>query len=238
MMFVWFCFSVGAFNFGFFWLTHYFIRLVHPIIMKKRFNFLKDSYLLPQKKEMSWRLVHIRILTFSFWLLYNFQMHFISCCGLVYLFLVSFMSKVSHLSSMSPLFKNSMRAFIFEPIHPYRSPLSLLSEVYTYFNLYTCYMWNIALKSFLILIPCLCLQKKQAEQILLNHQLADEISKIQQEAKLIQEIPKRLCESVEYCKDIYEDVLSIIQVKSMCHICIFIFYIMFNFQRTFISILS
>ncbi|XP_035551391.1 kinesin-like protein KIN-7N isoform X2 [Juglans regia] len=55
------------------------------------------------------------------------------------------------------------------------------------------------------------LERKHAEQILLNHQLMDEISKIQQEAKLIQEIPKRLGESVECCKDIYEDVLSIIQ---------------------------
>ncbi|XP_041020030.1 kinesin-like protein KIN-7N isoform X2 [Juglans microcarpa x Juglans regia] len=55
------------------------------------------------------------------------------------------------------------------------------------------------------------LERKHAEQILLNHQLMDEISKIQQEAKLTQEIPKRLGESVECCKDIYEDVLSIIQ---------------------------
>ncbi|KAG7972164.1 hypothetical protein I3843_07G169400 [Carya illinoinensis] len=55
------------------------------------------------------------------------------------------------------------------------------------------------------------LERKHAEEILLNHQLMAEISKIQQEAKLIQEIPKRLGESVECCKDIYEDVLSIIQ---------------------------
>lgn len=49
----------------------------------------------------------------------------------------------------------------------------------------------------------------------------DDISELQQEAKLMREIPKRLSESVANCKDIYEDVLSIIQVKYMCHICIF-----------------
>ncbi|XP_050265629.1 kinesin-like protein KIN-7N isoform X2 [Quercus robur] len=53
--------------------------------------------------------------------------------------------------------------------------------------------------------------RKHAEQIMLNHQLMDEISKLQQEAKLIQEIPQRLSESVGNCKDVYEDILSIVQ---------------------------
>lgn len=43
----------------------------------------------------------------------------------------------------------------------------------------------------------------------------DEISELQQEAKLIQEIPQRLSESVGNCKDVYEDILSIVQVKSI-----------------------
>ncbi|XP_059460759.1 kinesin-like protein KIN-7N [Corylus avellana] len=55
------------------------------------------------------------------------------------------------------------------------------------------------------------LERKHAEQILLNHRLMDDISELQQEAKLMREIPKRLSESVANCKDIYEDVLSIIQ---------------------------
>ncbi|XP_062164418.1 kinesin-like protein KIN-7N [Alnus glutinosa] len=55
------------------------------------------------------------------------------------------------------------------------------------------------------------LERKHAEQILLNHRLMDDISELQQEAKLMREIPKRLSESVSNCKDIYEDVLSIIQ---------------------------
>ncbi|KAF3963152.1 hypothetical protein CMV_012433 [Castanea mollissima] len=55
------------------------------------------------------------------------------------------------------------------------------------------------------------LERKHAEQIMLNHQLMDEISELQQEAKLIQEIPQRLSESVGNCKDVYEDILSIVQ---------------------------
>lgn len=69
--------------------------------------------------------------------------------------------------------------------------------------------------------PRICLQRKHAEQILLNHRLMDDISELQQEAKLMRDIPKRLSESVSNCKDIYEDVLSIVQVKYMCHICTF-----------------
>ncbi|XP_075642982.1 kinesin-like protein KIN-7N [Castanea sativa] len=55
------------------------------------------------------------------------------------------------------------------------------------------------------------LERKHVEQIMLNHQLMDEISELQQEAKLIQEIPQRLSESVGNCKDVYEDILSIVQ---------------------------
>lgn len=55
------------------------------------------------------------------------------------------------------------------------------------------------------------LERKHAEQIRLNYQLMDDISELQQEAKLIREIPKRLSESVGNCKDTYEDVLSIVQ---------------------------
>lgn len=55
------------------------------------------------------------------------------------------------------------------------------------------------------------LERKHAEQLWLNHQLMGDISELQQEAKLMQEIPKRLSESVANCKYIYEDVLSKIQ---------------------------
>ncbi|XP_035548946.1 kinesin-like protein KIN-7N isoform X2 [Juglans regia] len=55
------------------------------------------------------------------------------------------------------------------------------------------------------------LEREHAEQILLNHRLMDDISGLQKEAKLILEMPKRLSESVANCKDIYGDVLSIMQ---------------------------
>lgn len=46
----------------------------------------------------------------------------------------------------------------------------------------------------------------------------DDISGLQKEAKLILEMPKRLSESVANCKDIYGDVLSIMQVKSVSYL--------------------
>ncbi|XP_041021445.1 kinesin-like protein KIN-7N isoform X2 [Juglans microcarpa x Juglans regia] len=55
------------------------------------------------------------------------------------------------------------------------------------------------------------LEREHAEQILLNHRLMDDISGLQKEAKLILEMPKRLSKSVANCKDIYGDVLSIMQ---------------------------
>ncbi|GKV10403.1 hypothetical protein SLEP1_g21771 [Rubroshorea leprosula] len=55
------------------------------------------------------------------------------------------------------------------------------------------------------------LQRKHTEQILLNDQLMGEVSELKHEAKIIQEIPERLHESVASCKDIYEDVMSTMQ---------------------------
>ncbi|XP_059631167.1 kinesin-like protein KIN-7N [Cornus florida] len=55
------------------------------------------------------------------------------------------------------------------------------------------------------------LEKNHTEQILHNTQLMAEISELQQEALLIREVPRQLCESVAYCKDVYKDVLSILQ---------------------------
>ncbi|KAJ4701581.1 Kinesin-like protein [Melia azedarach] len=55
------------------------------------------------------------------------------------------------------------------------------------------------------------LQRKYTEQIQLNEQLTGEISELRQEALVIQEIPRRLCESVASCKDFYEDLLSTVQ---------------------------
>lgn len=61
-------------------------------------------------------------------------------------------------------------------------------------------------------IGTLCLQRKHTEQILLNNQLMSELSELQQEARLIQEIPRKLCECAANCKDVYIDVLSMTQV--------------------------
>ncbi|KAL7208002.1 hypothetical protein ACSBR1_029873 [Camellia fascicularis] len=55
------------------------------------------------------------------------------------------------------------------------------------------------------------LTRNHMEQILLNKRLMGEISELQQEALLIQEIPRQLLESVANCKDIYKDVLSSLQ---------------------------
>ncbi|KAL7175706.1 hypothetical protein ACSBR2_029320 [Camellia fascicularis] len=55
------------------------------------------------------------------------------------------------------------------------------------------------------------LMRNHMEQILLNKRLMGEISELQQEALLIQEIPRQLLESVANCKDIYKDVLSSLQ---------------------------
>lgn len=55
------------------------------------------------------------------------------------------------------------------------------------------------------------LRRHHTEQESLNKQLMSEVSELQQEALLIREIPQRLCESVTTCKDIYKDVLSVLQ---------------------------
>ncbi|CAL5418003.1 unnamed protein product [Camellia sinensis] len=55
------------------------------------------------------------------------------------------------------------------------------------------------------------LTRNHMEQILLNKRLMGEISELQQEALLIQEIPRQLLESVANCKDTYKDVLSSLQ---------------------------
>lgn len=48
-----------------------------------------------------------------------------------------------------------------------------------------------------------------------------EISELQQEAQLVREIPQQLLESVANCKDMYNDVLSTLQVKRMLHFGLF-----------------
>lgn len=55
-------------------------------------------------------------------------------------------------------------------------------------------------------------QRNQAEQVSLNKLLMGEVTEIQKEAALVQEIPQRLCESVANCKDIYKDVLLTLEV--------------------------
>ncbi|XP_043708094.1 kinesin-like protein KIN-7N [Telopea speciosissima] len=55
------------------------------------------------------------------------------------------------------------------------------------------------------------LERNHAKQLLVNDQLMREMSELQQESLLIQEIPQKMCESVANCRDIYKDVLSIMQ---------------------------
>lgn len=55
-------------------------------------------------------------------------------------------------------------------------------------------------------------QRNQAEQVSLNKLLMGEVTEIQKEAALVQEIPQRLCQSVANCKDIYKDVLLTLEV--------------------------
>lgn len=54
---------------------------------------------------------------------------------------------------------------------------------------------------------------KHAEQVSLNSQLTREISELRQEISLVRGIPQNLLETVTNCKDIYNDVFSVIQVK-------------------------
>ncbi|KAI3465239.1 hypothetical protein Pfo_021902 [Paulownia fortunei] len=55
------------------------------------------------------------------------------------------------------------------------------------------------------------LKRKYAEEVSFNNQLTREISELQQELLLIREIPQNLHETMTNCKDIYKDVLSILQ---------------------------
>nr|XP_027091553.1 kinesin-like protein KIN-7N [Coffea arabica] len=55
------------------------------------------------------------------------------------------------------------------------------------------------------------LKRQHAEQVSLNYQLTRELCGLQNEVLEIQEIPERLCESVINCKDVYKDVLSVLQ---------------------------
>ncbi|KAL3505041.1 hypothetical protein ACH5RR_034882 [Cinchona calisaya] len=55
------------------------------------------------------------------------------------------------------------------------------------------------------------LKRHHEDQVLLNNQLISEVSELHNVAKEIREIPHRLCESVVNCKDIYTDVLSVLQ---------------------------
>ncbi|KAI3958866.1 hypothetical protein MKX01_023542 [Papaver californicum] len=55
------------------------------------------------------------------------------------------------------------------------------------------------------------LERSHANQLLLNNQLMEEISELQQESLLIRDVPKKLSESVGNCKEIYKDILSVMQ---------------------------
>ncbi|KAK9756502.1 hypothetical protein RND81_01G102200 [Saponaria officinalis] len=54
-------------------------------------------------------------------------------------------------------------------------------------------------------------EKNHRDEVLLNKQLMKEIEKLQEEAKLAREIPLIIYESVATSKDIYQDVMSVIQ---------------------------
>ncbi|XP_021728458.1 kinesin-like protein KIN-7N [Chenopodium quinoa] len=55
------------------------------------------------------------------------------------------------------------------------------------------------------------LEKNHRDQVLLNNNLTKEITELREEAKLTREIPQMLFDSVTTCKDIYNDVLSVMQ---------------------------
>ncbi|KAH9614704.1 hypothetical protein KSS87_019148 [Heliosperma pusillum] len=55
------------------------------------------------------------------------------------------------------------------------------------------------------------LEKTHRDEVLLNEQLRKEIVKLQEEAKLSQEVPHMIFKSVTTCKNIYKDVLSVKQ---------------------------
>ncbi|XP_065847998.1 kinesin-like protein KIN-7N isoform X2 [Euphorbia lathyris] len=55
------------------------------------------------------------------------------------------------------------------------------------------------------------LQKKHSEQLLLNDRLMEEISELKQKASAIQEMPQRLSKSMTSFKDMYTDLLQMLQ---------------------------
>ncbi|XP_030479327.2 kinesin-like protein KIN-7N [Cannabis sativa] len=55
------------------------------------------------------------------------------------------------------------------------------------------------------------LKRKHMDEMVLSNQLMGELSELRQEARLIQEIPRKLCECAANCKDVYVDVLSMTQ---------------------------
>lgn len=60
------------------------------------------------------------------------------------------------------------------------------------------------------------------EQLLINERLLREISDLQEQARVFQEIPQRLSESVVNCKDVYSEIFAIMQVKSSLEKFLFI----------------
>ncbi|XAR61991.1 Plus-end-directed kinesin ATPase [Bertholletia excelsa] len=54
-------------------------------------------------------------------------------------------------------------------------------------------------------------ERNYTEQALLNKRLMGEISELQQEAKLIQDIPRQLLDSVCNCKDMYREILTMVK---------------------------
>ncbi|KAJ8773251.1 hypothetical protein K2173_028428 [Erythroxylum novogranatense] len=60
------------------------------------------------------------------------------------------------------------------------------------------------------------LELKHSEQVILNDRLMMEISELKQETQLFEELPKKLCESIADCKDMYKDVLLMLQ-RSVPH---------------------
>lgn len=55
------------------------------------------------------------------------------------------------------------------------------------------------------------LEKNLGEQVLLNDKLSKEIMELREEAQVTREIPQMLCDSVTTCKDMYKDILSVMQ---------------------------
>lgn len=81
------------------------------------------------------------------------------------------------------------------------------------------------------------LQRKYSEEKILNDRLTGEISELRQEVLVIQEIPRRLYESVVSSKDFYEDLLCSMKVK-LVHYSRNVQFFSSDIQRTDIYFLS